>query len=69
MSLEALLDRESHQDLKYEYARLGNDWVSDVLIEGSILALPEVDCDLPLSELNEGVSFPPDPAGAGEPLP
>jgi hypothetical protein len=46
-------------------ARAGDDWVADVLVGEADLALPEVGIGVPLSELYEGVPFPPDDAEAG----
>ena len=37
------------------YARSGDAWNHEILREGSILALPEVEVELPLAELYEGV--------------
>jgi hypothetical protein len=39
--------------------------VADVLVGEADLALPEVGIGVPLSELYEGVPFPPDDAEAG----
>jgi Uma2 family endonuclease len=49
------------------YARAGNEWLADVLVGEADLALPEVGISVPLSELYEGVAFPPelDDAEAG----
>jgi len=49
------------------YARAGADWVADVLIAEGDLAMPEVGISIPLSEIYEGVDFPPDarPAESG----
>jgi Uma2 family endonuclease len=49
------------------YARAGDDWVADVLVEEGDLALPEVGISVPLADLYEGVPFPPrmDDAEAG----
>ncbi len=42
------------------YARAGDDWVADVLVGETNLALPEVGIGVPLSELYEGVPFLPE---------
>jgi Uma2 family endonuclease len=42
------------------YARAGDGWSHDILIAGSILALPEVGAELPLAELYEGLAFAPE---------
>jgi Uma2 family endonuclease len=39
------------------YARSGNAWTHEILVAGSILALPEIAVSLPLAELYEGVVF------------
>ncbi len=51
------------------YARAGEAWTHDILIAGSALALPEIDVDLPLAELYEGIDFEaePDAEGLAEP--
>jgi Uma2 family endonuclease len=42
------------------YARAGDDWVADVPVDEADLALPEAGISVPLSELYEGVPFPPE---------
>jgi len=37
------------------YARGGGDWKHEILIEDSILALPEIGVEMPLAELYEGL--------------
>ena len=49
------------------YARAGGGWTHDILIAGSVLALPEIGVELPLAELYEGIVFDGEQAGAGEP--
>jgi Uma2 family endonuclease len=39
------------------YARAGAAWTHEILVEGSTLALPEIEVELPLSELYEGIVF------------
>ena len=39
------------------YARSGNAWTHEILIEDSVLALPEIGVELPLAELYEGIVF------------
>jgi Uma2 family endonuclease len=39
------------------YARTNDDWKHEILIEDSILALPEIGVELPLAELYEGLVF------------
>jgi hypothetical protein len=39
------------------YARSGGAWTVEILIEDSILALPEIGVTLPLVELYEGLVF------------
>ena len=39
------------------YARSGETWTHEILIADSILALPEIEVELPLAELYEGVVF------------
>jgi len=53
------------------YARSGNAWTHEILIEDSVLALPEIGVELPLAELYEGIVFEAeqdgDPAPEGDP--
>lgn len=39
------------------FERAGGDWVGHLLTRDSILAMPEIDIELPLVELYEGVAF------------
>jgi len=39
------------------YARSGNAWTHEILVADSILALPEIEVELPLAELYEGIVF------------
>jgi Uma2 family endonuclease len=39
------------------YARAAGDWKHQILIEDSILALPEIGVELALAELYEGLAF------------
>ena len=39
------------------YARSGETWTHEILIANSILALPEIEVELPLAELYEGIVF------------
>jgi hypothetical protein len=39
------------------YARAGDAWTHEILVAGSILALPEIGVELPLAELYEGIAF------------
>ena len=39
------------------YARSGDVWTLEILVADSILALPEIEVELPLAELYEGISF------------
>jgi Uma2 family endonuclease len=39
------------------YARAGDTWTLEILVEGSIIDLPEIGVDLPLAELYEGIVF------------
>ncbi len=48
------------------YARTGDGWTHEILVEGSTLALPEIGVELPLAELYEGIVFD-DAAGEGGP--
>ena len=48
------------------YARAGDSWTHEILIENSVLALPEIGVELPLAELYEGIVFDDEP-GADEP--
>ena len=39
------------------YARSGEAWTHEILVADSILALPEIEVELPLAELYEGIVF------------
>jgi Uma2 family endonuclease len=39
------------------YARSGDAWTHEILVAGSILALPEIGVELPLAQLYEGIAF------------
>ena len=39
------------------YARSGDAWTHEILVADSILALPEIEVELPLAELYEGIVF------------
>jgi hypothetical protein len=39
------------------YARSGEMWTHEILVADSILALPEIEVELPLAELYEGIVF------------
>ena len=39
------------------YARSGETWTHEILVADSILALPEIEVELPLAELYEGIVF------------
>jgi Uma2 family endonuclease len=39
------------------YARTGDTWTLEILVEGSIIDLPEIGVDLPLAELYQGIVF------------
>ncbi|RBP16439.1 Uma2 family endonuclease [Roseiarcus fermentans] len=39
------------------YARAGDGWTHEILIEESTLALPEIGVELPLAELYDGIDF------------
>ena len=39
------------------YARSGETWTHEILIADSILSLPEIDIELPLAELYDGIVF------------
>jgi hypothetical protein len=40
------------------FERIDDDWVGHVLDPDSILRLPEIDVDVPIAELCEGVALP-----------
>jgi Uma2 family endonuclease len=42
------------------YIRAGDEWVADVLVGEAELALPEIDSNIPLSEVYEGVPLAPE---------
>ena len=48
--------------LDLDHARAGGDWVADVLIGEAELVLPEIGSSIPLSDVYEGVPFPPEDA-------
>ena len=39
------------------FERIGTDWVGHLLHAGSILQMPEIDIEVPLAELYEGIDF------------
>ncbi len=39
------------------YARADDAWTHEILVADSILALPEIEVELPLAELYEGIVF------------
>ena len=39
------------------YARSGETWTHEILIADSVLSLPEIDVELPLAELYDGIVF------------
>ena len=39
------------------YARAGDAWTHEIMVADSILALPEIEVELPLAELYEGIVF------------
>jgi len=39
------------------FARAGDDWVGHVLTDGAVLAMPEIDVELPLAGLYAGIAF------------
>jgi Uma2 family endonuclease len=39
------------------YARSGETWTHEILVADSILVLPEIEVELPLAELYEGIVF------------
>jgi Uma2 family endonuclease len=45
------------------FERIGDDWVGHLLDPGTILRMPEIGLEFPLSELYRGVEFPPDDLG------
>jgi Uma2 family endonuclease len=50
------------------FERIGTDWMGHLLHAGSILRMPEIDIELPLAELYEGVDLTPaEPAAAAQP--
>ncbi len=53
------------------YARSGETWTHEILVANSVLSLPEIEVELPLAELYEGIVFEAeqeaDPPPQGEP--
>jgi Uma2 family endonuclease len=47
------------------YVRSGETWTHEILVAGSLLALPEIGVELPLAELYEGLVFEADPSEPG----
>jgi Uma2 family endonuclease len=43
------------------YARAGTSWTHEILVADSLLSLPEVEVDLPLAELYDGLTFEAEP--------
>ena len=42
------------------FARAGDDWAGHVLTGDAVLAMPEIEVDLPLAEVYAGIAFAPD---------
>ncbi|MDB5401218.1 MAG: hypothetical protein QOF70_6912 [Acetobacteraceae bacterium] len=43
------------------HARSGDAWVVEIVVGDAVLDLPEIEASLSLTELYEGIQFPPDP--------
>jgi Uma2 family endonuclease len=41
------------------FSRDGSHWITEILLDGAILSMPEIGVDLPLAELYEGVELTP----------
>ena len=51
------------------YERIGGDWVGHLLTADNILRMPEIDIEVPIAELYEGVALTPaEPAAATQAL-
>jgi Uma2 family endonuclease len=49
------------------FSRKGEDWISDVLTgENAVLRMPEIDLDIPLSEIYTGVELESSPAASSD---
>ncbi|HTB46432.1 MAG TPA: hypothetical protein VK741_22620 [Acetobacteraceae bacterium] len=49
------------------FERIGTDWVGHLLHAGSILRMPEIDIEVPLAELYDGIDLSPaEPAAAAQ---
>ena len=55
-----LLAQDAQGGMMFE--RVGDDWAGHVLAADAVLRMPEIDIELPLAELYEGVEFPAEPA-------
>ena len=53
----ALRHARTGQRQRHVYARSGETWTHEILVADSILALPEIEVELPLAELYEGIVF------------
>jgi Uma2 family endonuclease len=43
------------------YARAGDSWTHEILVADSVLSLPEVEVELPLADLYDGLAFEAEP--------
>jgi Uma2 family endonuclease len=59
-SIQRYLILEQTRPAATVYARAGDDWVADVLVGEAELTLPEIGSSISLSEVYEGVPFPPE---------
>jgi Uma2 family endonuclease len=50
-----------HQDRQQAtvFERVAEDWVGHIFIDDAVLAMPEIDIEVPLTELYDGVTFEP----------
>lgn len=55
-----------HQDRRHAtvFERSGGDWVGHIFIGDAVLAMPELNIELPLAEIYESVEFPAHPSEA-----
>ncbi|MCB8874059.1 Uma2 family endonuclease [Acidisoma silvae] len=50
------------------FRRQGEDWLSEVLLDGAVLSMPEIGIDIPLAEFYADIDLSPPPESQMEPI-
>ena len=56
-SIQRYLILEQDRIAATVFARAGGDWTGHVVLDGAILAMPEIGIDVPLAEFYDGLVF------------